>query len=170
MKRSNAPPTRALRCITHRRARPAGGWPPLNGWVSTWKVATLREPVVPRPATSACEADMRALASGALRTLGGLRAKSSAADLARRLAAPLTESQRALLVEWGCPYVFDEFRSHMTLSSSLDAADERSALVAWWQQRITQLGVLVVDNAALFVEPAPWPVLGAVAAFTVSEC
>jgi hypothetical protein len=105
-----------------------------------------------------------------MRALGGLRAKSSAADLARRLAAPLTESQRALLVEWGCPYVFDEFRSHMTLSSSLDAADERSALVAWWQQRITQLGVLVVDNAALFVEPAPWPVPGAVAEYTVSEC
>jgi hypothetical protein len=98
---------------------------------------------------------MRALASSALRTLDGLRAKPSAADLARRLAAPLTQRQRALLVEWGYPYVFDEFRFHMTLSSSLDAADERAALVAWWQQKVTRLGPLVVDNAALFVEPAP---------------
>jgi hypothetical protein len=98
---------------------------------------------------------MRALASDALRTLGGLRAKPSAAERARRLAAPLTERQRSLLVEWGYPYVFDEFRFHMTLSNSLDAADERAALVAWWQQRITQLGPLVVDSAALFVEPAP---------------
>ncbi|MEW9581631.1 DUF1045 domain-containing protein [Paraburkholderia sp. DGU8] len=119
------------------------------------KAATLGDFVALQPATSAGEADMRALASDALRTLGGLRAKPSAAERARRLAAPLTERQRSLLVEWGYPYVFDEFRFHMTLSNSLDAADERAALVAWWQQRITQLGPLVVDSAALFVEPAP---------------
>jgi hypothetical protein len=98
---------------------------------------------------------MRELASSALRTLGGLRAKPSAADLARRLAAPLTERQRSLLIEWGYPYVFDEFRFHMTLSSSLEAADERAALVAWWHERAAGLGPLVVDSAALFVEPAP---------------
>ncbi|HEY2021788.1 DUF1045 domain-containing protein [Paraburkholderia sp.] len=119
------------------------------------KAATLGDFVALQPATPDGEAGMRALASGALSTLDGLRAKPSAADLARRLVAPLTQRQRSLLVEWGYPYVFDEFRFHMTLSSSLDAADERAALVAWWQQRITQLGPLVVDNAALFVEPAP---------------
>jgi putative phosphonate metabolism protein len=119
------------------------------------EAATLGDFVALRPATSEGEAGMRALASSALRRLDGLRAKPSAADLARRLAAPLTQRQRALLVEWGYPYVFDEFRFHMTLSSSLDAADERAALVAWWQQKITRLGPLVVDNAALFVEPAP---------------
>ncbi|HEV3423401.1 MAG TPA: DUF1045 domain-containing protein [Paraburkholderia sp.] len=119
------------------------------------EAATLGDFVALRPATPDGEAGMRALASGALRTLGGLRAQVSAADLARRLAAPLTERQRALLVEWGYPYVFDEFRFHMTLSSSLDAADERAALVAWWQGRIPQLGPLVIDSAALFVEPAP---------------
>jgi putative phosphonate metabolism protein len=119
------------------------------------KAATLEDFVALRPATSDGEADMRALASSALRTLGGLRAKPSAVDVARRLAAPLTERQRSLLVEWGYPYVFDEFRFHMTLSDSLDAADERAALVAWWQQRITQLGPLIVDSAALFAEPAP---------------
>jgi hypothetical protein len=42
----------------------------------------------------------------------------------------------------------------MTLSSSLDAADERAALVAWWQARVAELGPLVIDSAALFVEPA----------------
>jgi putative phosphonate metabolism protein len=116
--------------------------------------AALGDFVALRPATPAGEAGMRTLASGALRTLGGLRAAPSAADLARRLAAPLTERQRALLVEWGYPYVFDEFRFHMTLSSSLDAAAERATLVGWWQQRIAELGPLVIDSAALFVEPA----------------
>lgn len=115
--------------------------------------ATLGDFVALRPAAPEGESGMRALASSALRALGGLRAAPSAADLARRLASSLTERQRALLVEWGYPYVFDEFRFHMTLSSSLDAADERAVLVSWWQDRIAELGPLVVDSAALFVEP-----------------
>jgi hypothetical protein len=118
------------------------------------EAATLDDFVALRPATPNGEAAMRELASSALRTLGGLRAEPSAVDLARRLAA-LTGRQRTLLIEWGYPYVFDEFRFHMTLSSSLEAADERAALVAWWRERIAGLGPLVVDSAALFVEPAP---------------
>jgi putative phosphonate metabolism protein len=119
------------------------------------EAATLGDFVALRPAEPIGEASMRELASSALRTLDGLRAKPSAADLARRLATPLTDRQRDLLVEWGYPYVFDEFRFHMTLSSSLEAAHERAALVAWWHDRIAALGPLVVDTAALFVEPAP---------------
>ena len=119
------------------------------------EAATLGDFVALRPAEPGGEAAMRELASSALRTLGGLRAKPSAADLARRMAAPLTDRQRTLLVEWGYPYVFDEFRFHMTLSSSLEAADERAALVAWWHDRIAVLGPLAVEAAALFVEPAP---------------
>jgi hypothetical protein len=69
--------------------------------------------------------------------------------------APLSERQRALLVEWGYPYVFDEFRFHMTLSSSLADAGERATLVAWWQAQTPALGPLAIDHAALFVEPAP---------------
>jgi putative phosphonate metabolism protein len=119
------------------------------------EAATLGDFVALRPADPAGHAGMRELAASALQTLHTLRAQPSAADLARRLAAPLSERQRALLAEWGYPYVFDEFRFHMTLSSSLSAADERDALVAWWRQRIPQFGPLHVDHAALFVEPAP---------------
>lgn len=117
------------------------------------EAATLGDFVALRPADERGESGMRALASGALRALNSLRATPGAADMARRLAAPLTERQRALLVEWGYPYVFDEFRFHMTLSSSLEAAHERSALVDWWHERIAQLGPLVIESAALFVEP-----------------
>ncbi|RFU49445.1 DUF1045 domain-containing protein [Paraburkholderia sp. DHOC27] len=119
------------------------------------EAATLGDFVALRPAETDGETAMRALAASALRTLGDLRARPSADDLGRRLAAPLTERQRSLLIEWGYPYVFDEFRFHMTLSSSLDGAEERAALVAWWQARIAELGALVIDSAALFVEPAP---------------
>jgi putative phosphonate metabolism protein len=119
------------------------------------EAATLGDFVALRPADPQGDANMRAIAASALRSLDALRAKPSAADLARRLAAPLTDRQRALLLEWGYPYVFDEFRFHMTLSSSLDDQRERAALVAWWQARTAALGALPVDHAALFVEPEP---------------
>ncbi|MFM0499929.1 DUF1045 domain-containing protein [Paraburkholderia caffeinilytica] len=119
------------------------------------EAATLGDFVALRPADQSGEANIGAVAASALRSLDALRARPSTADLARRLAAPLSERQRALLIEWGYPYVFDEFRFHMTLSSSLADADERATLVAWWQAQTPALGPLAVDHAALFVEPAP---------------
>jgi putative phosphonate metabolism protein len=119
------------------------------------EAATLGDFVALRPADADGEARIRELASSALQSLAGLRAPPSAADLERRLAAPLSERQRALLLEWGYPYVFDEFRFHMTLSSSLADADERETLLAWWRERTPALGPLAIDQAALFVEPAP---------------
>ncbi|MFL9994717.1 DUF1045 domain-containing protein [Paraburkholderia sediminicola] len=119
------------------------------------EAATLGDFVALRPADPEGEAKLRHVASSALQTLHGLRAKAPAADLARRLAAPLSERQRALLIEWGYPYVFDEFRFHMTLSNSLADAAERATLVAWWQAQTPALGPLAIDHAALFVEPAP---------------
>ncbi|MFP3569117.1 DUF1045 domain-containing protein [Paraburkholderia sp. SIMBA_030] len=119
------------------------------------EAATLSDFVALRPADQDGEANIGAVAASALRSLDALRTKPSATDLARRLAAPLSERQRALLVEWGYPYVFDEFRFHMTLSSSLADADERATLVAWWQAQTPRLGPLAIDHAALFVEPAP---------------
>ncbi|WGS53894.1 DUF1045 domain-containing protein [Paraburkholderia sp. D15] len=119
------------------------------------EAATLGDFVALRPTGQDGDARMREVAASALRALDSLRAKPSAEDLARRLAAPLSERQRALLIEWGYPYVFDEFRFHMTLSSSLADEQERSTLVAWWQGCAGILGPLQIDQAALFVEPAP---------------
>lgn len=119
------------------------------------EAATLGEFVALRPVDQCGEANVRAVATSALQALDALRAKPSAVELARRLAAPLSERQRELLIEWGYPYVFDEFRFHMTLSNSLADADERAALVAWWQSQIPLLGPLIVDHAALFVEAHP---------------
>ncbi|SMG57988.1 DUF1045 domain-containing protein [Paraburkholderia susongensis] len=119
------------------------------------EAATLGDFVALRPAGSHGEARMREVAASALQALDALRAQPSAADLARRLAAPLSERQRSLLLQWGYPYVFDEFRFHMTLSNSLADAGERATLLAWWRQRTPALGPLMIDHAALFVEPAP---------------
>ncbi|MFC0574940.1 DUF1045 domain-containing protein [Paraburkholderia solisilvae] len=126
-----------------------------TGFALPVEAATLGNFVALRPAGAEADARMRELAADALRRFAPLRAAPAAADLERRLAAPLTERQRALLVEWGYPYVFDEFRFHMTLSNSLDSAQDRETIVAWWHRQVQRLGPLPVDGIALFVEPAP---------------
>jgi len=119
------------------------------------QAATLGRFVALRPADDAGDAALRDLAADALRTLAPLRAAQTSAELARRLGAPLTAQQRAYVEEWGYPYVFDEFRFHMTLSDSLDDAHARATLVAAWNAQMRDAGPLPVDGVALFVEPQP---------------
>ncbi|QCP54981.1 DUF1045 domain-containing protein [Trinickia violacea] len=119
------------------------------------EAALLSRFVALRPAAASGDDALRALAADALRTLDTLRARPPAADIERRLAAPLTERQRELLLEWGYPYVLDEFRFHMTLSDSLSDDDECDALIRHWHAEAARLGPLPVDGVALFVEPSP---------------
>lgn len=62
---------------------------------------------------------LTALANQVVRDLDPFRAPSSAADLERRRKASLSSAQDALLTQWGYPYVMQEFRFHMTLTSPL---------------------------------------------------
>lgn len=117
--------------------------------------ATLGDFVALRPRHTNGARQIETLATDALRSLHALREEPSRADMERRLQSPLTERQRALLLEWGYPYVLDEFRFHMTLSDSLDAVSLRQTLQDWWQDRTAELGPLFVDRAAIFVEPEP---------------
>ena len=64
---------------------------------------------------------INALADSCVAALDAFRAPPSEGELARRRAARLTAAQDALLVRWGYPYVFDEYRFHMTLTNSLEA-------------------------------------------------
>ncbi|HEY9235237.1 MULTISPECIES: DUF1045 domain-containing protein [Phenylobacterium] len=65
---------------------------------------------------------MNELAEACVKAFDPFRAPLSDFDLARRRKAPLTPKQDARLVEWGYPYVFEDFRFHMTLTNSI--ADE----------------------------------------------
>ncbi|WP_027795037.1 DUF1045 domain-containing protein [Paraburkholderia acidipaludis] len=121
----------------------------------TVEAATLGRFVALRPADEAGDAAVCELAADALRTLAALRAAQTPAELAQRLDAPLTARQRAYVEAWGYPYIFDEYRFHMTLSDSLDDAHERHALVAAWNAQMAEAGALPVDGVALFVEPRP---------------
>jgi putative phosphonate metabolism protein len=66
----------------------------------------------------ACPA-MSALESDCVRHFEPFRAPLGEADLARRRRAPLTPRQDAQLVDWGYPYVFENFRFHMTLTGAI---------------------------------------------------
>lgn len=57
------------------------------------------------------------------------RAPLSGADRARRFKSPLTPRQIACLDRWGYPYVFDDFRFHMTLTGPVPTAQRENVCV-----------------------------------------
>lgn len=78
-------------------------------------------------------AGLRAVAEACVRDLDGFRAALTDAELARRRKSKLTARQDTLLVQWGYPYVMEEFRFHMTLSGRLRDED-----VPAWVETVTQ--------------------------------
>ncbi len=68
-------------------------------------------------------AELAELAGRIVRRFDPFRAPLLDADLARRRASGLSPAQDALLRDWGYPYVFAEFRFHITLTGPLSAVD-----------------------------------------------
>ncbi|VVE64778.1 hypothetical protein PCA31118_01786 [Pandoraea captiosa] len=99
-------------------------------------------------------AAINALAADCVEAFDVLRAPLDDADMAKRQPASLTSRQRERLAQWGYPYVFDEFRFHVTLSDRVDRADAR-VMIDWWQPRAQALGPMRVDSLAIFVQPTP---------------
>lgn len=77
----------------------------------------------------AASPEMDALHGACVRELDPFRAPLSAFDLARRRKAPLTPEQDARLVAWGYPYVFEDFRFHMTLTGQIRDDDLRQRVL-----------------------------------------
>jgi putative phosphonate metabolism protein len=66
-----------------------------------------------------CEAALLDLAATVVEATNSLRAPLTITEIARRQPAQLSARQRALLDHWGYPFVMEEFRFHLTLTSSL---------------------------------------------------
>lgn len=92
------------------------------------------------------------LAAGCVSAFDEFRAPLAEAEIERRLRAPLSERQRAHLEQWGYPYVFEDFRFHMTLTGPLD--DEMRALAEAELREHFALsgadGSLIVSEIALY--------------------
>jgi putative phosphonate metabolism protein len=115
-------------------------------------------------------ADLERLAADCVREFDPFRAPLTAADRARRNPSRLTPRQRDYLDRWGYPYVFEEFRFHMTLSGWLEAG--HAPLLAMLRDAFRNCGVhdLAVDRIALFRQDdadhrfrviGHWPLRGA---------
>ncbi len=105
------------------------------------------------PATPAPELD--ALAAAVVEAFDSLRAPLAAADTARRRAAGLTAKQDSLLHRWGYPFVFDEFRFHMTLTGPVPDPSLRRALVTALADHFSPALAkpLVFEDLVLFTQP-----------------
>jgi putative phosphonate metabolism protein len=90
------------------------------------------------------------LADDCVTTFDSFRAPLARQDRARRNVAALTPRQIEYLDRWGYPYVFDEFRFHMTLTGSL-SAERRNPLLTMLQKRFAALDIrsLKISEVAL---------------------
>ena len=109
-------------------------------------------------------AGLERLAASCVSHFDGFRATLTSADRSRRLAAHLTARQIGHVERWGYPYVFEDFRFHMTLTGAL-SADCQEAMLAYLRGgfacshgdgpiKIDRLALLRQDNAG-----APFVVL-----------
>ena len=98
--------------------------------------------------------EMYALHCLAVCTLDALRAPSSDDDLARRRKAGLTPDQDARLLAWGYPYVYQDFRFHMTLTGRIKDDGIRAQVLAVLQTHFAaESGPTRFDNVAIFKQP-----------------
>jgi putative phosphonate metabolism protein len=116
--------------------------------------------VVPRQPSDA----VMVLADKCTTMFDAFRAPMSARERARRVAANLSQSQMHNLERWGYPYLFRDFRFHMTLTGRLAGERAKSVLAqlrahfdrAWGEQELS------IDRLALLKqesEQAPFRVI-----------
>ena len=118
---------------------------------------------------AAASPDLERLAADCTSEFEAFRAPLTEQDRARRNPSKLTPRQRELLDHWGYPYVFEEFRFHMTLTGRLDAAHAPILRMLRDCFRDTGIRDLAIDRIALFRQDEPaqrfrvighWPLRG----------
>lgn len=103
------------------------------------------------------------LAADCVRAFDEFRAPLSDGERRKRLAAPLTFRHKENLERWGYPYVFEDFRFHMTLTGRVAPARQEQVIACLR----TKLGTfegrpLAIDRVALMYQPdldAPFQVV-----------
>ncbi len=107
--------------------------------------------------------EIHALHSLCVCAFDGFRAPLSAHDLARRRKAGLTPEQDDRLLKWGYPYVYDDFRFHMTLTGRIADDQVRGRVLSALQNHfVAETGPQLFDGLAVFRQPeraSPFTVL-----------
>ncbi|WP_439617453.1 DUF1045 domain-containing protein [Shinella sp.] len=101
-----------------------------------------------------CDA-LQSFAGEVVRRFERFRAPLTSADISRRKPDELTTAERQNLVQWGYPYVFDEFRFHMTLTGRVPA-ERRDAVEGVLLDQFADFHgrPLTIAGLALFREPS----------------
>ncbi len=99
---------------------------------------------------------LQALADGCVRALDAHRAPATEAEIARRKPESLSPRQREYLAAWGYPYVFAEWRFHMTLTRRLAPAEKAIILPAVTEALGDAPGLTrSVSDICVFAQTAP---------------
>jgi len=104
----------------------------------------------------ASAAPLHCLADTLVADFDHYRAPATPAEIARRNPAALTTRQRRLLEDMGYPYVFEEFRFHLTVTDRIPAerqCDVYDSLTAWFADSLGR--TIPLDAIALFTEAGP---------------
>lgn len=102
-----------------------------------------------------CE-PLNRIADRAVRELDGFRRPPTEQELARRRSAGLSARQEQHLLSWGYPYIFEDFRFHLTLTERLADPDASRLEAAAAEHFGPVLSAPVVfDGITLFEEAAP---------------
>lgn len=105
--------------------------------------------LVPEPPVS----ELAELAEMCVRAIDAYRAPPDDAELARRSSAGLSANQKRFLLRWGYPYVFDEFRFHITLTRKLGDKEQNKFMAAANEHFAPVIGqALEVDALTVFAE------------------
>lgn len=101
------------------------------------------------------EADLLELGAEIVTRLDPLRAALTGAEVAKRRPERLSARQRALLEQWGYPYVMEEFRFHLTLTGNLEEAQTQAvlAVLEHWLAPVLPRP-FVIEDLCLFGEDA----------------
>jgi putative phosphonate metabolism protein len=99
---------------------------------------------------------LQALADGAVTALDPHRAPATEAEIARRKPEKLSPRQREYLEAWGYPYVFAEWRFHMTLTRRLTPTEKTIILPAVTEALGDAPAVArMVTDICIFAQAAP---------------
>lgn len=100
--------------------------------------------------------DLQSLCDACVAELDSHRVPPSESELARRRDARLSPAQDAHLQRWGYPYVFDQWRFHITLTDPLPVKilpDRQAMAQCHFAAALTHPRLF--QSLAIFVEPSP---------------
>lgn len=100
---------------------------------------------------------LKSLADACVQTFDRFRAAPTAGELARRRRHILTPVEKENLAAWGYPYVLDQYRFHITLTTRISSTAEREVIYAALADLFAPvLGEpIMMDAICLFIEQAP---------------